>query len=424
MRKKILLKKNHSISAQLNKEGLCMDICLESFNYANNNVVNESKIGGIIARIKEALLSLIHKIKAAFAKICKKFEKGDTPTDPDSKNTTTTASSHPEDQRVHIIIDGKDVSMSKEEYEEFKKKGSTKSVENEPKPDVKVAPKVQLTPEEEKLLAQIPKTKYSTGLDLTSETNRRKYVKIMHNTSESEIRKRMGNYLKDATIYSKCSFETLERIHDHHKIIVQDMKNIVSSVSIILSGAAGRGFVDNLMKTIIKVTNRYSNDKVNSFDDAYTALHDFRKSLITTNTIQFDDIRDKKLTKTIYDYDFSEGIDSIKYMNTDVKTYFYSDKVKSVRDVIDKGLNECEACVKRINTKVDEADDAFKKNFNTLANVASSACSIIGLTVADMVTYMDISGALRMALKNALYEIYKEKEDSIKEESFNFCTIK
>lgn len=401
-----------------------MDICLESFNYTNNDVVNESKIGSIITKIKEALLALIGKIKAAFAKICKKFEKGDTPADPDSKNTSTTASSHPEDQRVHIIIDGKDVSMSKEEYEEFKKKGSAKSSENDSKPVVKVAPKVQLTPEEEKLLAQIPKTKYSTGLDLTTETNRRKYVKIMYNTSESEIRKRMDNYLKDATIYSKCSFETLERIHDHHKSIVQDMENIVSSVSIILSGAAGRGFVDNLMKTIIKVTNRYSNDKVNSIDDTYTALHDFRKSLMTTNTIQFDDIRDKKLTKTIYDYDFSEGIDSIKYMNTDVKTYFYSDKVKSVRDVIDKGLNECEACVKRINTKVDEADDTFKKNFNTLANIASSACSIIGLTVADMVTYMDISGALRIALKNALYEIYKEKEDSIKEESFNFCTIK
>lgn len=401
-----------------------MDICLESFNYTNNDVVNESKIGSIITKIKEALLSLIGKIKAAFAKICKKFEKSEAPTDSDSKNATTTASSHPEDQRVHIIIDGKDVSMSKEEYEEFKKKGSAKSAENNTKPDVKVVPKVQLTPEEEKLLEQIPKTKYSTGLDLTIETNRRKYVKIMHNTSESEIRKRMDNYLKDATIYSKCSFETLERIHNQYKIIVQDMENIVSSVSIMLSGSAGRGFIDNLIKTIIKVTNRYSDDNVNSIDDAYTALHDFHKSLITTSTIQFDDIRDKKLTKTIYDYDFSEGMDSIKYMSADIKTYFYSDKVKSVRDVINKGLNGCEACVKRINAKVDEADDAFKKNFNTLANIASSACSIIGLTVADMVTYLDISGTLRMALKNALYEIYKENEDSIKEESFNFCTIR
>jgi len=345
-------------------------------------VVNESKIGNIITKIKEALLSLIGKIKAAFAKIREKLSKKPAP----EKSTAPSG-----------------------------------------EPDSKSKPKqVQLTAEEEKLISLVSRIRFSAthgGLDLTSETARRKFVKIMNNTPDSEIIKRANKYIDEADIKLSAPIDKMEYYHDNYKKICYSVTGIVKSVSMALSSGAGAGLKQHMMGAIIHGA-RYFDSSINNFEDAATALKKFTEDDKWT-TYKASEIKNSSLYKTIYDHDCHD-VTKLKY-NAGEPDISYCGSLNTNDAMLgkcEKCLDECNASIKSIEAKVEAADERSTESFKLLSDIATSALYILSSCYASTTHYMTFSAVFATGYKKAIADIYHEKEDSIKEESFDFCTIR
>lgn len=399
-----------------------MDICLESFNYTNSNVVNEGKIGSIVSRIKSALLALLDKIKAAFAKIREKLDKRRNSEENNAKTNTSSENKTSAHKPEVTKSNGNDTEETKSKQAHAEPEAKTN--DNENKDDT---PKqTHTTPEEEKLLANMPTYMGDGDNNVFTHTDaaKRKYVKIMRNTSESEIRKHMDDYLKNMTIELCLPIEKMEYFHDHYEDISKDVISIISAVCAIVSGNASQSVIDGHVSTLIKIASNYSDSKITTLNDAENALDKFNES--NKAEYSYDDIRDNKLTKIIYDYGFSKGIDTMKYCDNDIPYYIKSPKVTRMADELDEAINKCKKSVESIREQITDnaCADFIKDNYVCLHGIATDALILLRRAHTCTLFYYDISNALEKAWKNTLCEIYKEKEDSIKEESFNFCTIR
>lgn len=393
-----------------------MDICLESFDYTNNDVVNESKIGSIITKIKEALLSLIDKIKAAFAKIREKLSKKKS-----APEKSPAPSGEPEQKKEHV--------HPNHEPESSGQTATTTDKADEPKtaePVEEPKPKqVQLSAEEEKLLSLVPRIRfdeYYGGLDLTSETARRKFVKIMNNTSDSEIIKRANEYIDKEDFKLRVPIDKMDYYHDNYKRICHSVAGIVKSVSMALSSGAGAGLKQHMMGAIIHSARDFDSS-INNFEEAATALKKFTEDDNWT-TCKGSEIKNSSLYKTIYDHDCHD-VAQFKYNGTPKKTFWgYIDTEGTMLSECEKCLDECKASIKSIEAKVEAADERSSESFKLLSDIASSALRILSNCNMSTVTYMTFSAVFAAGYKKAIADIYHEKEDSIKEESFNFCSIR
>lgn len=393
-----------------------MDICLESFNYTNNDVVNESKIGSIITKIKEALLSLIGKIKAAFAKIREKLSKK-------SASENSPAPSGEPGQRRERVHPYHEPKSSGQTTTTADKSDETKSAEpvEEPKPK-----QVQLSAEEEKLLSLVPRIRTSAmhgSLDLTSETARRKFVKIMNSTPDSEIMKRANEYISEEDVELRVPINKLEYYHDNYKKICHSVAGIIKSVSMALSSGAGAGLKQHMMGAIIHSARDFDSS-INNFEEAATALKKFVEDDKWT-TYKASEIKNSSLYKTIYDNDCHD-VTHLKYNTGEPETsYWESLNLKdSIFSKCEKCLDECKVSIKSIEAKVEAADERSSESYKLLSDIASSALQILSNCYISTMSYMTFSSIFLEGYKKAIADIYHEKEDSIKEESFNFCTIK
>lgn len=393
-----------------------MDICLESFNYTNNDVVNESKIGSIITKIKEALLALIGKIKAAFAKIREKLSKKSA----SEKSPAPSGEPGQRRERVHPYHEPKSSDQTSVTADKGDEAKSAEPVE-EPKPK-----QVQLTAEEEKLLSLVPKIRTSAsngGLDLFSETARRKFVKIMNSTSDSEIIKRANEYIDEADIKLCAPIDKMEYYHDNYKRTCHSVAGIIKSVSMALSSGAGAGLKQHMMGAIIHSARDFDSS-INNFEEAAAALKKFVEDDKWT-TYKASEIKNSSLYKTIYDHDCHD-VTKLKYNTGEPKTSYW--RSLNTNDAMlgkcEKCLDECQVSIQSIKAKVEAADERSSESFKLLSNIATSALHILSRCYASTLDYMTFSAIFATGYQKAIADIYHEKEDSIKEESFNFCTIR
>lgn len=394
-----------------------MDICLESFNYTNNDVVNEGNIGSIITKIKEALLSLIDKIKAAFAKIREKLSKK---TSASEKSTAPSGEPGQRRERVHPYHEPKSSGQTTATTDKADETKSAEPVE-EPKPK-----QVQLSAEEEKLLSLVPRIRSSSshgGLDLFSETARRKFVKIMNSTPDSEIIKRANEYIDEEEIKLCAPIDKTEYYHDNYKRICHSVAGIIKSVSMALSSGAGAGLKQHMMGAIIHSARDFDSS-INNFEEAAAALKKFTKD-DTWTTYKASEVKNSSLYKTIYDHDCHD-VAKLKYNAGEPKTSYWGslNTGDTILSKCEKCLDECKALIKSIEAKVEAADERSSESYKLLSEIAASALHILSSCYTSTMSYMTFSSIFAEGYKKAIADIYHEKEDSIKEESFNFCTIK